>query len=119
MKWLLLICLLLASCVTPQAPTNDLFIFSLGDTGSMEPALSVGDIVYLDRGFPYDQLEVGDVIAYYDPKWGIDYGLLHRVHVLSKNEPKEWIIKGDANRNVDPFNLTEKNYHGKVVRVDF
>lgn len=89
------------------------------DTGSMEPALSGGDIIYLDKSYPYDNLKVGDTIGYYDLNWGVDFGLLHRIHVLSKNEPKEFIIKGDNNKSVDPFNLTIHNYVGKVIGVDF
>ena len=120
MRSLLILCIILTSCATVQEPTkSNLFIFELSDSGSMEPALSGGDTIYLDRDFSYDKLKEGDVIAYYDAEWGIDYGLLHRIHVLSKNEPVEWIVTGDANKSVDPFNLTEENYHGKVIRVDF
>lgn len=104
---------------TYEANTQKIFYFKLGDSGSMRPALSVGDAIYIDISFPYDKLKVGDIIAYYDPQWGISYGLLHRIHALSKNDPKEWIVKGDNNISVDPFNLTEHNYDGKVIRVDF
>ena len=118
MRLLLLLSFFLIGCATSPLTQPNLFIFELGDTGSMEPALSVGDTIYLDRSFPYDKLKKGDVIAYYDPKWEINYGLLHRIHVLSNNEP-EYIIKGDNNRSIDPFNLTRENYNGKVIRVDF
>jgi len=83
----------------------------------MEPALSGGDTIYLDRNYPYEDLKVGDVIAYYDVEWGISYGLLHRILVESKET--EFIVKGDNNRSADPFNLTKDNYNGKVIRVDF
>ena len=99
--------------------SSDLFIFKLGDSGSMRPSLSANDIIYLDRNYPYYKLKKGDIIAYYDPECNISYGLLHRIHELSTNDPKEWIIKGDNNPSVDPFNLTEKNYNGKLIRVDF
>lgn len=100
-------------------PENvDLFVFELCNSGSMRPALSVNDTVYIDRNFPYHDLKKGDIIAFYDPKWEINYGLLHRIHALSRDDPREWIMKGDNNHSIDKFNLTESNYQGKVIRVD-
>lgn len=121
---ILLISLLifLVGCQTTEKieyEKDNIFVFNLSNSGSMEPALSGGDVIYLNKDFPYDQLKEGDTIAFYDSEWGIKHGLLHRIHVLSKNEPKEWIIKGDNNISVDPYNLTEDNYVGKVIRVDF
>jgi signal peptidase I len=116
MRYLFLL-LLLTGCASKVAQ-NDIFVFKLGDTGSMEPALSVDDTIYLDRDFPYEKLKKGDVVAYFDPKWGTNYGLLHRIHELSNNKP-EYIIKGDNLQSVDPFNLTKQNYQGKVIRVDY
>jgi signal peptidase I len=122
MKNTLLILLLIAAlgCKSNyNKNSNDIFIFKLGDSGSMRQALSANDTIYLDRNYPYHELKEGDIIAYYDPDWNISHGLLHRVYRLSKNDPKEWIIKGDNNKHIDPTHLTEHNYNGKVIRVDF
>ena len=76
----------------------------------MEPALSGGDIVYIDSSFEYKDLKIGDVVAYRDDKYGMSNGILHRI---VKSSP------GDNNQDVDRYNLNEQNYYGKLIRVDF
>jgi len=114
---ILFIILLLTGCATKEKSPKNIFFYELPDTGSMEPALSGGDIIYLDRSFEYEDLKVGDVVAYYEPKYGIINGILHRI--VRSSSPKEWVVKGDNNKNIDRYNLNEESYYGKLIRVDF
>jgi len=116
MKWLLLI-LVLAGCSSTKKASNKIFSYKLPDTGSMEPALSGGDIIYLDYSFPYEYLKTGDIVAYYDDRYGMINGILHRI--VKNSPPKEWVVKGDNNPSIDRYNLNEESYYGKLIRVDF
>lgn len=109
--------LLLTGCATKEEFNKNIFFYELPDTGSMEPALSGGDIIYLDRSFEYKDLKTGDVVAYYDDKYGVNNGILHRI--IRSSPPKEWVVKGDNNENIDRYNLNEESYYGKLIRVDF
>ena len=113
----LFLILLLAGCATKDQSLRSIFFYEIPNTGSMEPALSGGDIVYIDSSFEYEDLKIGDVVAYRDDKYGMSNGILHRI--VKSSPPKEWVVKGDNNQDVDRYNLNEQNYYGKLIRVDF
>lgn len=60
-------------------------------SGSMEPAISTGDLVFVKET---DQYEVGDVIVYQDQNMLV----MHRVQTI---EEETVIVKGDANNAAD------------------
>ena len=93
--------------------------FVLSDSGSMKPSLSAGDVVYINKKFPYERLKVDDVVAFYDHDR--KFNVLHRIIALSfiKDNKKCWILKGDNNDKTDTVYLTELNYLGKLVKVEF
>lgn len=66
-------------------------------SGSMEPTLSVGDVIFIEPVGRQD-LEVGDVIVFYRP--GTDQLIVHRV--VRKTELGIY-TKGDANPGIDPW----------------
>ena len=82
-------------------------------SGSMRPAIDVGDVVIVQHVNP-DELKVGDVVQYYS---GEGYTITHRiVDIRETAEGKIFITKGDANELADtPF--TEDRIVGKVVFV--
>lgn len=67
-------------------------------SGSMEPAVPTGSLVYIQEGDPAD-LEEGDVIAFYGGGDGTAI-ITHRV-VENRVLMGELITKGDANREAD------------------
>ena len=80
-------------------------------TGSMEPAVPVGSVVYAKPTEPA-QLEAGDVIVFYDGRNEIP--VTHRV-VENQSSDGQVITKGDANSSVDIAPIPYSNIIGKVV----
>ncbi len=66
-------------------------------SGSMEPILSVGDVILIEPVGRQD-LKVGDVVVFYRP--GTDQLIVHRV--IRKTELGIY-TKGDANPGIDPW----------------
>lgn len=66
-------------------------------SGSMEPILSVGDVILIEPISRRD-LEVGDIVVFYRP--GTDQLIVHRV--VRKTELGIY-TRGDANPGIDPW----------------
>lgn len=75
-------------------------------TGSMEPTIPTGSIVYTQQSSDY---KIGDVITY---KNSSGQTITHRVADIKNNS---YITKGDANNSADETPIIEKEIVGKVV----
>jgi len=80
------------------------------ESGSMEPAIKVGSVVYSKPADAAD-LEVGDIITYKPPPdSGVNELVTHRIHSIHAHPagPPVFRTKGDANESADPwrFHLT-------------
>lgn len=73
-------------------------------SGSMEPEISVGDLLIISESKNY---EVGDVVVYQDGRMAVT----HRIVAISEDEV---ITKGDAN-NTEDDPITIEQIKGKVV----
>jgi signal peptidase len=82
-------------------------------SGSMNPALDVGDIVLIDE-VDVSSIEVGDVIQYVSED---NVFILHRVVEKYQDEKGQWffITKGDANEKSDFSPVIQQNVKGKAV----
>lgn len=78
-------------------------------SGSMEPAVPVGSIVYVKPAVPA-AIEEGAVIAY----WSADSIVTHRV-VKNRYVEGEFVTKGDANQEEDPLPVDYDSLIGEVV----
>ena len=80
-------------------------------SGSMEPAVPVGSIVYTSKWIHQENIEEGDIIAY-----GLSdsVSVLHRVIERDKSS-RTWITKGDANDASDPGAVSYEQYLGKMI----
>jgi signal peptidase len=79
-------------------------------SGSMEPALPVGGMVYV-RSLPPEDLRVGDIVTFTLP--GGDVRATHRVVELRPDE-QAVVTKGDANEDADGP-IAYERLVGKVV----
>lgn len=81
-------------------------------SGSMEPAIPTGSIVYV-KGTEASEIKKDDVIAFYS---GNDSGAIitHRV-VKNQVVSGQFITKGDANEKEDVTPVAYDNLIGKVV----
>ena len=83
-------------------------------SGSMEPAIPTGSVVY-DKDVPVEDLEVGDVITFVPPpEYDITTPVTHRIVEISAapEDQKEkaaagrmFRTKGDANEDPDPWRM--------------
>ena len=82
-------------------------------SGSMSPALKVGDLVIV-QGVPPTNIQVGDIIVF-DPPQGSR--TIHRVTKIQTlpNGTIQFKTKGDANPNEDLHWIPEQNVHGRVL----
>ena len=89
-------------------------------SGSMEPAIPTGSIVY-DKAVPVDDLKVGDVITFLPPpEYGLAYPVTHRIHEIGKAPANQqdaaaagrtFRTKGDANPAPDPWTIILHSDH--------
>ena len=83
-------------------------------SGSMEPKMPVGSLIYVQEGTP-EEVEAEDIIAFYSSLE--DSGIItHRV-VENKIVTGTFKTKGDANEKEDPMPVPYDNYIGKVVFI--
>lgn len=81
-------------------------------SGSMEPKMPVGSLIYVQEGAPED-VEEEDVIAFYSSLE--DTGIItHRV-VENNIVSGTFKTKGDANEKEDPMPVSYDNYIGEVI----
>jgi signal peptidase len=92
-------------------------------SGSMEPTIPVGSIVY-DEVVPVEDLQVGDVITFVPPpEYDIDDPVTHRIYSITvagedSDVPGRLIFrtKGDNNPEVDPWQMTlDKTEQARVA----
>jgi signal peptidase I len=105
-----------------SAPVNSTYIL-IGD--SMYPNIRSNDGVVVDTHFPFNNLNVGDIIVFnsYDTTNTRQHIIIiHRVVQIINDEQGDRIImtKGDANPDSIPgidYPVFQENYIGKVVSI--
>ena len=110
---IILLIVIIAICVPLIVPKTMGYQLYTVVSGSMEPAVPTGSLVYIKYVEPGD-IETGDIIAFYgsDAQGSI---ITHRV-VSNSNAMGEFITKGDANAENDMNPVTYEQYVGKMVR---
>lgn len=78
-------------------------------SGSMEPNISKGDVVVVDKEF--NNLAIGDILAY---KYN-DKIVVHRIYKIIEADEEYFIYtKGDANNSYDKYKITKDMFIGIV-----
>ena len=77
-------------------------------TGSMRPKMGPGSIVFIDKDYPFENFNKGDILVYISK----DKKVVHRVVEVTENGYR---TKGDANPNVDVKEITKDIYYGKCA----
>lgn len=83
-------------------------------SGSMEPVIPVGSLLYMKEELP-ENVEEGDIIAFYGTRDTASI-ITHRV-VENRVVMGEFITRGDANPTEDMTPVPYGNLIGRVVRV--
>ena len=103
--WLMLI-ILIASILAFIIGIKPLCVM----TGSMEPNLPTGSLIFVDTNAAYDELALKDVIVYKNE--AKDFTIVHRVINITEEGIE---TKGDANKTSDGISTTEGNLIGRVI----
>lgn len=87
------------------------------ESGSMEPAIQTGSICFVNKKAEYENMQVGDVIAF-----KINTGAFATHRIVSITE-EGFVTKGDVNSVVDSVITTQDNFIGEniftIPRVGF
>ena len=85
-------------------------------TDSMYPEIHGGDLIICHTSDPED-VEVGDVIAYFDPAGNGTSIVSHRVmEVTTQDGEIAWVTKGDANNTEDMMPATSDDLVGVYIK---
>lgn len=108
----LLLILLIIACIPLTLPKVFGFHIYTVISGSMEPAIPTGSLVYVHYEDP-GSIQKQDVIAFYGQN--ADGSIItHRV-VSNSEAMGQFITKGDANKEKDMNPVSYENYIGKVT----
>ena len=83
-------------------------------SGSMEPNLYAGDIVFVNTNIDFEDVEIGDVIIFKHRGMNIIHRVIEKTTTID-GQQKYLKTKGDANKVDDGFVATEENYCGTVL----
>lgn len=83
-------------------------------TGSMEPAISIGSIVFV---YPQVDYVVGDVVTYKRKASPVKVPITHRIVSIEVDEVEglNYTTKGDANDYADTVPIKYDEIYGKVI----
>ena len=93
--------------------------FYVVSSGSMYPELAMYDIIVVTGHASFEDVKVGDIIVFDQPK-DHDKVIVHRVVAVVDDDPKTLRTKGDNNQASIPgtdFPITEEEYIGTVVHI--
>ena len=93
--------------------------FYVVSSGSMYPELAMYDIIVVTGHASFEDVKVGDIIVFDQPK-DHDKVIVHRVVAVVDDDPKTLRTKGDNNQASIPgtdFPVTEEEYIGTVVHL--
>lgn len=104
-------------------PTDNSTYMMIGN--SMSPSIHDNDGMVVDSRFPFDKLNVGDIIvfsSYGTTNSGQHITIIHRIAQIITDDQGDRIIrtKGDANPGSIPgidYPVFQQNYIGKVISV--
>ena len=110
----LLLILVVAVCIPLTMPRFFGYQIYSVISGSMEPEMPVGSLIYVHEEKPED-IEEQDIIAFYSSleESGI---ITHRV-VKNNIVSGTFITKGDANDKEDPVPIPYDNFIGRVIKT--
>lgn len=89
------------------------FDFLVISSGSMKPALGIGDLVVINA--KPKQIQKNDIITFKDPN-GSGFFITHRVASIVNNDSSMFFkTRGDANAVVDDWQVEPRDVQGKVT----
>ncbi|ALC90199.1 hypothetical protein AM500_10695 [Bacillus sp. FJAT-18017] len=85
-------------------------------SGSMEPKIHTGSVVFVEDIKDPSLLKVGDVITFKSPVVK-DRIITHRIKEIKNTGNLEFVTKGDNNTSDDPLTVPQQNLLGKYSNI--
>lgn len=117
-KTVLFITLILETYMGAVYISNNFTPLMVVTTGSMEPTIKVGDLIYVKGVSPSD-LQVGDIITFTPPSDYVRGSLVtHRiVEIIYVNDDISFKTKGDNNDSTDPWTISSDAIVGRQTAI--
>lgn len=117
-KTVLVVALIVESYLGAAYLSNNFNPLMVVTTGSMEPAIKVGDLIYVKGVSPTD-IQVGDIITFKPSRDYIKGTLItHRVVEVTYDSSEIYFrTKGDANPSIDPWIVKSSDIVGRESGV--
>lgn len=88
--------------------------FYVVSSGSMVPTLEIGDIIVVNGRIEFNDVNVGDIIVFDEPKSGLKV-IVHRVKEIHYGSVRSFVTKGDHNLASDNWEVTSEEFLGGVI----
>lgn len=117
-KTVLLIALIIETYMGAAYLSNNFTPLMVVTTGSMEPTIMVGDLIYVKGVSPSD-IQVGDIITFKPPSEYLKGALItHRViKVIYDSNEISFKTMGDNNPSIDPWTVTSDDIIGRQTAI--
>ena len=111
LEWVIFILLivLLFLIASPLLPTKIYISTHVVSTGSMEPEIKTGSVVF--STLKNQEIDIDDIIVFQSP----DNPEVNVIHRVVEKEEDGYITKGDNNDNQDDWTVFEDNIKGEVI----
>ena len=84
-------------------------------SGSMEPTIPTGSVVFVDEKYGYDKLRINDIAVFQTGNTGSDGSSMKVIHRIIEKRPEGFVTKGDNNEASDGVTVTRDTFEGKEV----
>lgn len=81
------------------------------ETGSMEPTLKTGSLVYVETGFSFEKYQINDIVTFMSSDMSSCF--THRIVGIDRIN-QNFTTRGDANQTDDPDKISASLAVGKV-----
>lgn len=88
--------------------------FYVVSSGSMVPTLEIGDIIVVNGGIEFNDVNVDDIIVFDEPTNGLKV-IVHRVKEIHDISGRSIVTKGDHNLASDNWYVTSEEFLGSVI----
>lgn len=88
--------------------------FYVVSSGSMIPALEIGDIIVVNGGIEFNDVNVDDIIVFDEPRNGLKV-IVHRVIEIHDISGRSIVTKGDHNLASDNWDVSSEEFLGSVI----
>lgn len=84
-------------------------------SGSMEPTIPTGSVVFVNEKYDYDKLKINDIAVFQAGNNTSDGSSMKVIHRIIEKRDEGFVTKGDNNDVSDGVTVTKQTFEGKEV----